>query len=128
MLIHEETFRLLLHIYVAEDASVLKEIEDGNELSAIIAKNFCEYLQRKCKTTKDQRLLYIMRFYLLTLWYKRYKISMNSGDAVAMEYIEVEFCPVFFILDKSKYVEVVLLQIERKYHSIIRRIENTRCM
>ena len=43
---------------------------------------------------------------------------MKSGDAVAMEYIETNFCGIFHLMKKHKYVEIVLNQMEKKYLNI----------
>ena len=43
---------------------------------------------------------------------------MCAGDAIAMEYIEVQFCGVFMLLDKHKYVEIILSQMEKKYNEV----------
>ena len=43
---------------------------------------------------------------------------MTSGDSVCMEFIESEFCGVFMLLDKNKYIEIILSQMEKKYNEI----------
>ena len=40
---------------------------------------------------------------------------MHAGDAIGMEYVEHKFCGIFNLMDKHKYVEIVLNQIEKKF-------------
>ena len=43
---------------------------------------------------------------------------MSSGNSIAMEYFGSQFLSVFLLLDKKNFIEIVLLQIERKYSVI----------
>lgn len=43
---------------------------------------------------------------------------MKSGDMTVIEFIEAKFYRVFLLIDKYKYIEIILSQIENKYLNI----------
>ena len=81
-------------------------------------RKFQEFIRNKLKSTKDLRWKYMCGFYEAMNMFKLYETSMNSGDSITMELIESQFCGVFMLLDKHKYVEIILSQTEKKYHEI----------
>ena len=45
-------------------------------------------------------------YYELIALFKSYKASTASGDAIAMEYIKIEFYGIFILLRKHKSTEI----------------------
>ena len=131
---YEEVFRFLFHHYIQhflgtnEGMGMLRYISDSNLIAMRLCRGFMVYVDEKSKTTTDDRWEYLIRFFKMVTWFKRYKESMSAGDAVGMEFIESRFCGIFLLLDKHNYVEIVLSQIERKYHELdYHNLQELRC-
>ena len=121
LMLYEEIFRSLFFRYMKEsekEHNGFIYINDENLIAVKLSKGFMQYIDEKVITTTDDRLKYQIYFFKLTHLFKSYKEAINAGDTVCLEYLEALFCPVFLMLEKSNYVEVVLSQIERKYGNI----------
>ena len=81
-------------------------------------------MKERIANSSDERWKYLIHFHKLATIFKIYQNSMESGDALGMEYIENIFCGVFYVLDKNKYFEITLSQMERKYHDIDYKLLN----
>ena len=124
-ILFEEVYRLLLFRYLSTNhddfvtALSDKSIEHSAEILSIeVTMGFEKFIEEGIKTTTDQRWKLMLCFYKLALRFKLYEQSMKSGDAVAMEAIERDFCGIFLLLEKNNYVEIVLSQMEKKYSHV----------
>lgn len=120
---HEELFRYLFFTCVSKFSSRYAfpskaTSEEDLSLLFVLVNKFEAHIDKQLKTSNDQRWVYMYGFYKLMSLFKLYENSMASSDSVLMEMIETQFCGVFMLLDKNKYVEIVLSQMERKYENI----------
>ena len=121
MLVYEEITRLLLIQFMntVPDDTIDNDSNDGLGLGAVtIAQRFLDYVNDIANTSTDKSMVYICRYWLLMNVFKLYYNSQKSGDFVLMEQIENDFCGVFLLLGKSKYYELCLGQIEKRYSDI----------
>ena len=81
-------------------------------------------MNERTANSTDERWKYLLYFHKLVTIFKIYQNSMGCGDALGMEYIENIFCGIFYVLDKNKYFEITLSQMERKYHDIDYKLLN----
>jgi hypothetical protein len=118
LMLYEEIFRSLFFRYMKEkenDHNGFTYISDDNLIAMKLSKGFLSYIESKVISTSDNRLKMQIYYFKMTHLFKSYKAAINDGDTLSMEHFELEFCPIFYMLDKTNYVEVILSQIERKY-------------
>ena len=121
MLVYEEITRLLLIQYMntVADDTIKKDNNDGEGIGAIsIAQGFLDYVNDRAERSSDKSIVYICRYWLLMNVFKLYYDSQKGGDFIMMEQLENDFCGVFLLLGKSKYYELCLGQMEKRYSDI----------
>ena len=59
-----------------------------------------------------------INFVLLIDLYREFRIALNTGDAVMIEWLYNKFLPIFSLTKKKHYVEIVLSMIKTLYHKI----------
>ena len=123
-MVYEEIFRILFFTFLStlEEEQVMHSTSNDSipreTYSISLSRKFDLYINNKIASTTDERLKIMMCFYKLTHLFKQYQKSMVSGDCIMMEKIEVDFCGIFLVLDKTNYVEIVLSQIEKRYKEV----------
>ena len=120
-IVYEEVFRVLFFTYLTSSShnirvTLSEEESSHRELECIsIATNFNKYISDKIQSTTDRHMKILLCFYKITSLFKLYQQSMATGDVVMIEKVELQFCGIFLLLDKSNYVEIILSQMEKKY-------------
>ena len=122
-LLYEELFRYLFFTFlvkVSSERSYYRSEDDNNSIKQVLqlSNEFSQYVDHLIDNTKDENWKYTLCFFKLTSLFKLYESSTKSGDTIGMEYAESEFCGIFVLMEKHKYVEIVLSQMERKYLNI----------
>ena len=117
-ILYEEIFRMIFFEFLEEECgNTPPGIEEDESVFCIkLITKFMRYIDNRIDRSKDYRKLYIYNFIKLVILYKQYRESVHAGDAPAMEHFESEFVVIFYLLDKHKYVEIILSSIERRYH------------
>ena len=122
-IVYEELFRYLFFCFLNEFSQkhtfpTESNSDEDSSLVFILMKSFQQFIQSKMNKTMDLRWKYMCGFYQVMSLFKLYESSMSSGNSITMELIESQFCGIFMLLDKHKYVEIILSQIEKKYHDV----------
>ena len=126
-ILYEEIFRFIFNTFMVQysGSSNLINIIDGmkdpmvyeTEL-LVMFDEFSKYVQNKIDDSQDKQWKLIMCYFKLMSLYKCYTNAMDNGDSLAMEYVETKFCGIFLLMQKHKYVEIVLSQMETRYLNI----------
>jgi hypothetical protein len=89
---------------------------DGPENFAImIAKGYMEWMDEKRKSTTDEVFLMVLNFIDITNLYREFKLALNTGDAVMIEWLYKEFLPIYLYTGKKNYFEIVCGMMEEMY-------------
>mmetsp|Transcript_282 Transcript_282/g.447 ORF Transcript_282/g.447 Transcript_282/m.447 type:complete len:307 (+) Transcript_282:159-1079(+) len=99
----------------------IKEIL-GDDISKNVVKRVGNLYQTFClNQMSDSASDYIKNMYNFMYLANKFKLfweACKSGDRIIQECIMNEFLGVFYLLNKSKYFEIGLIQVEREYGEI----------
>ena len=101
-----------------EEFTKIRNKDDAKELVLEIAKQFLAWLRRKQENTTDKVFCMAINFVLLIELYQEFRIALNTGDAVMIEWLYNNFLPIFCLTKKKHYVEIVFSMIETLYYII----------
>ena len=60
----------------------------------------------------------LVNFVLLADEYRKFRMALNSGDAMMIECLYRDFLPIFYLTKKKHYTEIILTQIDTFYKKI----------
>ena len=118
----EEVERLLIDRFIHENSAVLsktlRKIDCEKVFAIKFSIDFRKYILRKSNETTDERMKYLLNFYIISREFRLYDQAMKSGDALELERIENSFLGIFMLLDKNTYSKICMEQMEMKYSDI----------
>ena len=88
------------------------------EYGLLIAKGYREWLKRKQESSTDEVFCMLVNFVLLVDEYRKFRMDLNTGDAVMIECLYRDFLPTFYLTKKKHYIEIILMQIDTFYKKI----------
>ena len=65
---------------------------NSKEYGLLIAKGYCAWLKQKQRTTTDEVFQMLVNFVLMVDDYRKFRMALNTGDAVMIECLYCDFC------------------------------------
>ena len=122
-LLSEEIFRFLFFNFIEEHTSsetitnlIEPDTERCNECLIEVMFSFENYIETKAVHAKNEHWKYLIYYYKLHSLFKLHVQSMNASDSIGIEIVEHSFCGMFGLMNKHKYVEIILSEMEKKFH------------
>ena len=100
----------------------ISKIDDPAGFAVALGKAFLAWAEEKQSTTDDELFVMGLNYMKMMEYYKMFRASIRSGDAVSIEWLYKEFLPLFLITGKHNYFEINLGMIENFYNHISNKI------
>ena len=100
----------------------IKNVKDPAEYTMSLGKAFLEWTDERRSNSDDEDIIVALNYMKLMEYYKLFRQSIRSGDAVTIEWLYKEFLPIYLITGKFNYYEIDLGMIETFYHTLSPRI------
>lgn len=121
-LVQEEIERYVWDLFLSENSNTIQAIlnntDDVPTIMVNTTKHFIEWVQKEAGNTNDDRRKYLLNYIIIMRIFSKYWQSIRCGDRVTQEYCVLKWLPVFYLLKKRNYVEMVLCAIEKEYGEI----------
>lgn len=74
---------------------------DPKEFALLIARGFRSWLKTKQEETCDEVFLMGVNLVLLVDYYHEFRMALNTGNAVMIEFLLLDYLPIFYLERKS---------------------------
>ena len=123
VLVYEELERMMLDVFILEtvkeeQADRFVHRQEEEDLAVFIANKYMSFLNEQAKESKDWLRRFLCNFLLIVKKYLAFLQAEQSGDAVSMEALVIDYLPIFFVTKKSNSFSIQLRLIELYYHGL----------
>ena len=119
----DEFNRYMWDVYISEQSTIIQSmitdyVDNIPALMVAVTKGYLGWIEDESKQTTDEHRKYILNFLRVMRIFWLYWFSIRVGDRICQEQCITSWLPVFFVLKKRNYVEIVLSAIEKEYKHI----------
>jgi len=96
----------------------LQSCQDAEAFAIFIAEGYLDWLDEKRSSTTDEVFRMAINFMQMINLYREFRLALNTGDAIMIEWLYKEFLPLYAYTGKKHYFEIVCGMMDELYGTI----------